>query len=368
MARGTKTTRVSKSASYLINRKYMGDEPLANKTFTESEFGKALNWYNYMCSIDDARQYMNDYLKSQNRHNDIKKLARVPDTWISMSGAWMARMLTRNCKLPIDAENSINNKLLESFKRIVKKETAVVVNIGDRPSVRGRMIDRANDIIGDIEQNIDEDENFSLYKWLQKNEIPASYCSYIIAKYQPIVDELYEAYFKPDVQLKEAYHYLSKKQLKQRLDFFKQIISDAEKFSNVSKKVRKPHKKKTVTVDKILKTFKYQKQDNELKIASINPEKIIGSQELWVYNTRYKTLTVYRASGTNGLQVKGTSILGFDENTSVTKRIGRKPDLYLNRIIKEGKVSLRKMMNDIKTSAPMANRTSDNTILLRLFT
>jgi len=100
-------------------------------------------------------------------------------------------------------------------------------------------------------------------------------------------------------------------------------------------------------------------------LVSVNPEKIIGANELWVYNTRYKTLGVYHAVNTvRGLSVKGCTIQHFDEDTSVQKT-ARKPKDILSVLNKR---SLKKQLNNMKTKEQtMTGRINAQTILLGVF-
>ena len=134
----------------------------------------------------------------------------------------------------------------------------------------------------------------------------------------------------------------------------------------MTKKVRKPRKPRAVSVEKKLKNLKYQKENNEFKIASINPEKIIGAQELWTFNTKYKIVTVLRALDRGGLQVKGTSIIGYDEATSMSKGTGRKPEVVLDKLQNGGKIVLKKLMGELKTDKALQYRINENTILMKV--
>ena len=134
----------------------------------------------------------------------------------------------------------------------------------------------------------------------------------------------------------------------------------------MTKKTRAPRKPRPVSVEKKLKSFKYQKEDNTFKIASINPEKVIGAQELWTFNTKYKIVTVFRAIDRGGLQVKGTSIIGYDEKNSASKGCGRKPEEILSKLQNGGKIILRKLMDELKTDKPLQYRINENTILVRV--
>jgi hypothetical protein len=359
--------RSAKTEMYLVNKKYLGDEPTdIGSPFTIGQYGQAINWYNYMCSVDDAREYLTEYLKSANRMSDIKLLNRIDDKWIITSAAWLARMHMRGIQLPeSDIVGMVNQRIEIMFQKVVDEPVKTEENVV-KLSVQDHIKEKASDIIGEIESMIDANRNFSMYNWLQSKNIPALYVPMIVQKYTPWLEELKEAYAGTDVQLKEAYSYLTRRELKKTIEFFQMLIDDTLRHGGNVKKVRNPRKKKAVPASKKLKTFKYQKSDATHKIASINPEKVLGSQELWTFNTKYKTLTVFRALDRGGLQVKGTTITGYDEKTSVTKRIGRKTDEYLDKVLNGGKIVLRKLMDDINTTAPLAHRTSENTILLKV--
>jgi len=363
-----KTIRKTKSETYLVNVKYLGDEPSFKGEMSKVEYMQALTWYNSMCTASEAREYLETYLNNQARSADLKKLKNVPDKWINKTSAWIARMISRGISVPEDSRNFLETKLTESFTRIKEKEekTEFPKNV---ISIQDRIKEKTHDIIGDIEGLIDEKDtlnDFSFYDWLQTKEVPVLYSSKIVEKYVPLLQELIEVSEGKDEQLKEAYKVYSKKQLKEFILFVNMIIEDAERYASNTKKVRKPRKPRTVSVEKRLKNFKYQKEDNNFKIASINPEKILGAQELWAFNTKYKTLTVLRANNRDGLQIKGTSIINYDEQTSVTKRTGRKPEYFIERVLKGGKIVLKKLMDEMDKQSPLAYRINENTILLKV--
>jgi hypothetical protein len=363
----SKTIRVTKSEQYIVNKKYLGDEPMLKENFSDGEFANALTWYNYMCTTGEARDYIKEYLKSKGRLVELKMFNRVPDAWVPSTAAWVARMMVRGNKIKPDSISFFERKLSESISKAAtvvepnenKQDDKVVV------SVQQRMREKASDLIGDIEQLIDSGEQFSLYDWLKARNVPAAYMQIIVNYYAPWLDELLEAFEGPDAQLKEAYSHLTKKQLRDRVTFFSKIIEDAEKYGSVTKKTRAPRKPRTVSIEKKLKNLKFQKEDKTFKIASVNPEKIIGAQELWTFNTKYKTLSVFRALDRGGLQIKGTTLIGYDEQNSFTKRTGRKPEEYVKKVLDGGKLVLRKVMEGLK-DAPLAFRINENTILLRV--
>jgi hypothetical protein len=66
------------------------------------------------------------------------------------------------------------------------------------------------------------------------------------------------------------------------------------------------------------------------------------------------------------LGIKGTSIVGFDELTSIQKTL-RKPDQQIRAFLGSSKVELRKFMDAIKTTEIKLNgRINEDTVLLKV--
>jgi hypothetical protein len=129
---------------------------------------------------------------------------------------------------------------------------------------------------------------------------------------------------------------------------------------------RAPRKTKAKPVEKIIGKMKFLKQDDKLKLVSINPADIIGAKELWVFNIKTRKIGKYVAAEYLELSVKGTSITGFDENGSVQKTL-RKPEEQLKEFKAAGKVQLRKFLEDIKAvDIKLNGRINEDTILLKV--
>lgn len=370
MARQTKKkVRASKNESYIINKRYLGDEPKFNGEVSNVDLSKALTWYNYMCNTKEARDYITEYLSLQDRKTEIRNFKRVPDGFVPTTAAWLCRMILRGAELEEKQIEFLEKKISYSLtKASTSTKTKEVKNV---VSIQDRVKEKTRELLGEIEEIVDNresDPNFSLYEWLKGKEIPASYMPSIINAYRGWLEELLDAYDGSDPELKEGYRNFTKERLSFDIVFFNMLVDDAQKYSDVTKKTRKPRKPRAVSVEKKIKNIKYQKEDNVFKIASVDPEKIIGAQELWTFNTKYKTLTVLRAIDRGGLQVKGTSVINYNEENSVTKRTGRKAEYFIDRVLKGGKIVLKKVMDedDIGKETNLSYRINENTILLRV--
>ena len=149
--------------------------------------------------------------------------------------------------------------------------------------------------------------------------------------------------------------------------FYETLVKDAERYATNATTKRKPRKKKSIPATKRVAHLKFKAGCAEHHLASIAPEKFIGVQELWCFNTKTKVLTVYRSDKHSGLDVRGQTIKDFDPKGSVSKKIGRKTEYYLERTLKGGKIVLRKLMNEINVKATTpTGRINSDTILLRV--
>ena len=158
----------------------------------------------------------------------------------------------------------------------------------------------------------------------------------------------------------------SKKQIRNLIAFYQDIMSACDMLAQEAKVNRKPRKSKAVSKDKVVSKLKYKKTDDTLKLVSINPTDIIGAKELWVYNTKSRKLGKYVALEYQELGVKGASIVNFSETNSICKTL-RKPEEKLKEFKSAGKVQLRKFLDDINaTDTKMNGRINEETILLKI--
>jgi hypothetical protein len=202
---------------------------------------------------------------------------------------------------------------------------------------------------------------------LKGKEVKAAHARIIKAFYAKDLAELEElASGNADEQLKEGYSHRSRKQIKNLIAFYQEIMSACDMLAQEAKVNRAPRKTKAVPKEKLIAKLKYMKSNEPLKLVSINPTDIIGSKELWVFNTKTRKLGKYIAAEFTDLGVKGTTITGFNEHTSVQKTL-RKPEEKLKEFKAAGKVQLRKFLDDINaTDTKMNGRINEETILLKV--
>lgn len=355
-----KRLKMTKGAAKTIDNQYYGAEPMIVDTDDQGERTKALNWYNYMYDADKARTFLIEYMRANKFPTaDINAVKRVPKYNVPSTIGWLARIQTNGNMLSNPEYFGTRLAQLINEGIAIKKNTApakerVVVSIQDR------MIAKNNALFADVEVAV-IDERGSMYQFLISNEITPPAATFFLSKYQPILDEV----MSDDEQVAEAYG----KGLKAERAFWQAVIDDLDRYLNNKKavKTRKPRAKKTKSAVDVVGKLKYQKEFPPLKIVSVNPAEIVGSSQVWVYQTKLGKLSMYNAVGPAGISVKGTTLIGFDVETSEIKRANRDIEGVIERILSGGKIQLRRIMPSIKAKAVApSGRINSDTIILRV--
>jgi hypothetical protein len=359
---------VAKRLAKLEDEKFMGPEPTLAEDCTDSDLAKAFNWYNYCCDNNQAKEFVIEYLrKIKYDKNEIKKFGRAK---INNSTGWMARILTNGGHLPEGYGERMGAAIkaaIASVEPEVDNEPVVVKNV---VSIQDRINNKASELIGELEEQIDilivnGTNSFNAGNWFRNNNVKPQIASKIAAHYRPLYIELYDAFEGKDKELKEAYRHLKKLQLKNYVEFVRSILASAEARSITERASRKPRKKKVKPAAVLASKVKYLAECKDYNIASIKPAEIVGAQQLWVFNAKTRNLTVINAMSHAGLSIKGTTVIGFDEKTSITKKL-RKPEQTLEILKVGSKIVLRKLMDNIKCKPSVANgRLNKDTVILR---
>ena len=361
--------RKTKSESYLVNKKYMGEEPMfkTGQMVSGSELMRCYNWYHIMSEAGDAKDYLVTYLTQQNRPADVKKCKTIPDNLLPMTACWIARLLSRGVTVP---QTSIDflNKTIAALEAREEKKPAVETEV-TRPTIQENITEKVNEFIGKVETLIDAGEEFDLYKVMTADQFPARYVGRIKEFYEPFLEEAVLLVSGVDKELTEGFSRLSKKDKQLRVKMFENIIDSCDRYGSNMKKARAPRAKKPMSLDKKLKSFKFKQNDNELQLVSCNPADIIGASEVWLFNTGRNEVTVLRALDRGGLDVAKSSIINYDEKTSMSKKTTRKTAQknVLTQVLNGGKIILRKLMGDLKgTAIDIQSKTNKNTIIMKV--
>lgn len=364
-----------------------GSDEWSGDKFT-SHFRKAMEYYRLESSVKELKPKLVEWMHNAGwDKSEIRTIRKIKDKYFSGTVVGVAACLVKG--MPEIHEGFNKNRdtgvwLSQEIGKIiaegkgdleedeVKEEKPVVV----QPSIQERVRDAAYAMTTELEDAYEayqtdpesfDPKAFKVLNLLKGKEAKAAHARFIRDFYKRDLEELLElASGNADEQLKEGYSHRSKKQIRKLIDFLNEIDSACNMLMQEAKVNRKPRKAKAVSKDKLVAKLKYKKTEESLKLVSVNPADIIGTKELWVYNTKSRKLGRYVANEYMDLGVKGTSITGFNENLSICKTL-RKPEEKLKEFKAAGKVALRKFLDDINaTDTKMNGRINEEIILLKV--
>ena len=357
-----------------------GAEPsfASNHQLGRTEYMQALNWYANALSREDSKDYVADFLRAQKRKDDLKKLGKVSPAYVTTTYGAIARMLSNGVRIPDTGAAWLNKNLQELFVNpAAQKEEVVTVKKGAPPvNIQTRIDAKVRAVAGEIddlfEDNVWFDTNKlepdAIFKFLHSKQVSGLVAEKVATLFTPHLEELKS--INSDVQLKEAYRKYSKNDIKRFIEFYQNVVDTCKNFNANTKKtkVRKPRAKKVVSADKATSGLKYLKLLTEYQLASVNPIKLIGAEQAYIYNIKYRDLTVLNALDRGGLQIKGQSFINIDEKTTMMKKLSTKQaEEIVKTISSGGKRVASNAFNTIETARKPQLRMNEQTIILAFF-
>ncbi len=368
-------------------------EPIWREDMSDAEKTKtiqdALNFYASDASKKALKPDLFRYLKE---HSDFDKSdiahLKLRSDKISFVAYKMARMvhvglpntddikdnIVKECnrvlrKYPVNDEAEVQQKPKTSpLERLqAKVESTVIVELED-------MLDEWSNDVKSRAQSMD------ILKSIQANEIPPKGFQYIYSWCNRQLDELGLVLEKNDPDFVEAYDYVPHHILRTWKKAIERMIADVEHLEHKKKKKRAKRRQQNARpknrfqaikqLKKKVDRIKFQEEDIELGLKSIDPEKIIGLRDLWAYNTKYCQLIHWTALSRDGLDVRGTTLQNIDSKLSFRIRL-RKPGEFLQLLKDNPNIDQKKLMSEVDkltTKKGSTNgRINDNTILLKVY-
>lgn len=373
-----------KSVSKTKNRVKVGnDEPRWSEARGEDQLIELLNWYSYNKDKVDAQKYFVEYLRQIGENEEtITRISECNNLQLKSSVGWLSRIAFVNGDLIPEKYKERLEFEKNTVLKIVAKNTdakpeeqktkqATEVN---RPSIQQHLENQLLSLFAELAVQVDNfflnefKSKFDIYEWLKSQEVKHQHAKSIADYYENvIVAEFREAQSGDCAQLAEAYAFINKQQMKTTIQFFEHWISETRRWADVAKQIslnnRAPRAKKPKPAIKQVAKLNFLKEHENLK--SINPTQIIGATQLWVYNTKTRTLGVYVCTNAHGFSVKGSTILNFEASESIAKRL-RKPEDVLPKVLEAGKVALRKILPNVRAKEKkLTGRINKDTILLK---
>ena len=286
------------------------------------------------------------------------------------------------------------SKVIEEVK---KKEAAEQKLEARRPSIQERIASQSLLMMGAVDDWLDtwgsnpgkfDPKSFRISKHLNDVKCTQAHARKIKEWYTDEIAEFTEVLQPPSKaqrdtmserdrdyaeQLIEAYADFEKKDVKKYLEALTLFMGACDIIIDTAKANRKP-RKRIRSKEKMVSKLRFRVNDEKFQLASINPQEIIGAEELWVFNIKTRKLGRYVASSKDplhqrregtGLSVKGTTITGFSEDESIQKTL-RKPEEKLKEFKDAGKIKIKKFLDEINAvDIKLNGRINPETILLK---
>ena len=374
------TTAKRKQLIEKADRMMKGVERQLNPDNYMRDLISALNYYNANHDDKDKKKWLISHLAKTDKKLAVE-LLKVDEYHFRYAGI-LARLMDGGSELQEKEANYFNERLVKLKEQVgsrqksqdkLDKKTADALAAAAPSnviSIQQRMEEKARELASEIDGAIDDflinkKNDFSTKNYLLANLVAAPIAKRIGEMYIDTAAELREAIEGTDPQLVEGYSHFTKRELKKFAEFVESIISDCNQQVQTAKANRAPRKRKPVPAFKQVSRMKYLKDFAELNLKSVKPEGIIDSTEVWVYNTKYRRIGVYKADN-GSLSVKGTTILGFSVTESKQFTLRKPADFFKGLTI--GKRPLNAKMKTLTTKSAVPNgRINEETIILGAF-
>jgi len=410
----------SKRGAKLESPKWDGWETLSGAEYhRKKEHARSFYYENYQPK--DLYAYIFSWMGKNGYTNEEIKLAKIPpESSLSVTCAICSRLLLDGMPDFNQKEDDYWQTLpgtgghITPISEFIRKQVTTAIARGKemreakeevekeeqkknkyRPSIQEllrlkalSMTDELEDFIDEFDMDTNSLKNFKPINILRKQEAKANHAKVIRELYVANFNEYDELINPPKTkgmsekeldwheQLIEGYSHLEKSEIKAMYEMYKSIVQACDMVIANAKFDRKPRKKKPVSSEKLVSKMKFMKEHVDTGLVSINPIEIVGSNILVLYNTKSRKLGIYHTSNVDpmnqkregsGLSVKGTTMIRFNEETSVQKTL-RKPQEQLKIFKDINKRSLNKKFEAIKSvPTKMNGRINEHTLLLKVF-
>jgi hypothetical protein len=364
-----------------IDSKYLGSEPVWDtaKSAEMSDFDfdhllrQSFNYYNYYYTPKDCKKHVVAWMRTVSSYDaaQVRAFERSSERGFPMTACSLVMCARRGMPMkPNHTQyviSAINRVLADAQPEVVVKTPKAVAY---QPTIQDRLNEKTLLTIGELEGHYDAvlrgNPAVKVYDFLTEQAVPQSQLSKFENIYAERRAELESAQSGTDEQLTEAYGHYKAVDYRRMFAFIDAILADIAQYRGVKQATKKLKVKRAPNKEKLVAKLKYAKNHAELKLISINPADIIGTQSLWVYNTKTRKLGTYYATDESGLSIRGTSIVGFSETLSVSKTL-RKPAEQIAEFQKSSKPQLRKFLSNIRATETVLNgRINDDIVLLKV--
>ena len=294
-----------------------GDEPTINPLDYRLTLIQAMNFYNIYTNDDQKKKWVLASIQDKTKR---ALLSKIDDFYFKQLGV-IIRLQERDQFLEERELRFIKNRIenlysLATIPEPVSTKPKNVVSIQDR--VRKIASDFASEIDAELEEfmKLDYPKTFTFKSSVKA--ISGQAAKIVPEFFKSQIEELEEVLGGSCEQLNESYSHIKTIQVKRMLQLLTDLVSSCTQQVVSAKKPRTIKQKAPAD---LVKNVKYLPKFDELGLKSESPIKVIGCSEAWVYDTLRRRLSVYRSVDDQQLTFKGTTIIGYDVETSKIKTV-----------------------------------------------
>lgn len=360
--------------------KFIGAEPLWKDGYEpedyQLEFGKALNWYNYIVDAKDCRAFLVDWFKTNGSKEQLKALSRIPDRLLPRTYANTARIAMRGFPVSEVHKNRISEKIIAAIPTkidAVEDTAEPIAKTPSKPKLASTYI--VSDVNDEIENLIIGEDTKNIGQILMPYKMTDKQYSECADKLQPLLAEFSEVLelrrtdrktlTEEQKEFVDSYPFSGITLIKKIVQLIEGYINDLKK-SYVSKQIVKVRKKKPKDKTKLVKGIKYLAEDEKFG-KSVDPVNLLNCSEVWTFDTKTRKLSKYFSPVGGGITVKGAALIGFNETMSTCK-ILRKPEDQVPAFVATSKKDLTKWYASVKSKpSNVRPRLTATTLILKVF-
>jgi len=366
------------SAKWVTAKTFYGAEPKFKESSItpenyKSEILKALNWYSVNAGKNHRTWF---YAWAKTRGFTSSELSGIPTDRLTTLGN-LSRIVMRGFPLNDADKSKMSESLLDlgiTYEKVKPKVTKLDTRMKEL-----RKLDHEDKLVGHVFFRFDSiiDKQLESTKQLKApsvncSKLNVSQMNEVKDYYAKSLSELKEAFNSGDPEIVEAYEVYDTKTANNKylrlliklLEGINEELVNQELLKFISKPTKKC-KTKVKTPEELTKKVKYLKESEDPKLKSVPVEKLVGASQVYIFNTKDRKLHYYFAPA--GITVKGSTMSNFDSSKSYAKRI-RKPEVFLNDLLKAPKVRSAKQLETVKAvSSKLTGRINAHCIILKVY-
>ena len=369
-----------------------GADKWSSDQFT-THFRNAMEFYRLESSVKDLKPKLVEWMHSAGfARDEIDTIRKTKDKYFSGTMIGVAACLAKGMPEVYQGFNGGKDTgawIRGEIKKVIEAGANDLEDDEDTPEKTEKVVipviniqDRLRKAAGEMSEELDyaidgwimdpetfDPKAFKVLNLLRGKGAKAAHARYIKGFFKRDHEELLElASGNADEQLREAYHHNSRKNVKNLIEFYDSIMAACDQIAAEAKVNKKIRTKKVKPAEQIVAKLKFCKLDDKLSIVSVPPAGIIGASGVAVYNVKTRKIGYYIARSSEGLGVKGTSLLNFTDKSS--QKTLRKP---LEQIKEFKDQNTQKRFEtwfdkNVKTTeVPLNGRFNEDTVILKVF-